>query len=186
MLLAQLAQPRRAGFLAHFKQQLEVEPQAPVAGLEHLLQGGEVDAVLALVIGGAAAVPALAFQGQIPRVEAFAPLLGIAWHHIAMAVAEHGAQRRVFQARGNQERPTGLRVAQHLAVKTQALQQRLDFFHQVTQQFAGVGGVLAVTAKRHPAPQVLFKVAVVQVLADASEGSLLGHCNSGRARGTGP
>ncbi|MNP36950.1 hypothetical protein D3C76_1303730 [compost metagenome] len=60
-------QARRAFFFAHFQQQFDVETQLAVASLERLFQRGQVDQVLAFVVRGAAAVPAIAFDRDLPR-----------------------------------------------------------------------------------------------------------------------
>ena len=71
--LAQLAQARRAGFLAHLDQVLGVEAQTP-ARVQHVGQRLQVDRVLALVVGDAAAVPAAIGLGQRPGRQAGLPI----------------------------------------------------------------------------------------------------------------
>ena len=68
---------RRAGLLAGLEQDLDVEAQ-PSARFEHALERREVDRVLALVVRGAAAVPAVAFARERPRRQALAPLRVVA------------------------------------------------------------------------------------------------------------
>ena len=94
----QRAQARRSGFLAGLDQPLHVEAQ-PAARGQHPAQRREVDAVLALVVRGAAAVPAVALHGQRPRREARAPLRVVAQHDVAVAVHEDRGQRVVFVTR---------------------------------------------------------------------------------------
>src|SRR5581483_3582968 len=57
VLLAYLAQARRAGLLAHLDQHLGVEAEPPTLA-EHVRHRLHVDGVLTLVVGDAAAVPA--------------------------------------------------------------------------------------------------------------------------------
>ncbi len=68
LALAQLAQSRRTGLLAGLEQHARVEAEMPARG-EHLLERREIDRVLALVVGRAAAIPALALARELPRRE---------------------------------------------------------------------------------------------------------------------
>src|SRR5581483_12244952 len=52
---ADAAQIRRAGFLAHLDDELGIEAELAAARIAHAAQGGQENAVLALVIGNAAA-----------------------------------------------------------------------------------------------------------------------------------
>src|SRR6187431_3038193 len=63
---ADLPQIGRADLLAGLDDELDVEAELAAAGLAHGPQGREVDAVLALVVGGAAAVDALALGRDLP------------------------------------------------------------------------------------------------------------------------
>jgi len=58
----------------------------------HGAERGDVDGVLALVVGSAAAIDALAHRGAAPRIEAIAPLAFHAGHDVAMAIHQHGRQ----------------------------------------------------------------------------------------------
>ncbi len=104
LLAAQRVEARRPGFLAHLDQQLRVEAEPAAARGEHARQRGQVDRVLALVVGAAAAVPAIAVGRERPRRQRRAPLRVVAAHDIAVAVDQHGRQRVVFVARREQER----------------------------------------------------------------------------------
>ena len=120
VLLADLAQAGGAHFLAHLHQQLEGIAQPALAHCQHLLQCRQIDAVLALVVGRAAAIPAVTVHHHLPGLQAGAPLGGVAAHHVAMAVAEHGKRRVGLGAFGKQEgRATGHGVGPDLAGKTQ-------------------------------------------------------------------
>jgi hypothetical protein len=103
---AKLAQPGRADLLAHLDQDLHVEAQgrARAAALgEHSRERRDVDAVLSLVIGGAAAVDARALDAHHPGGKAAAPLLVEAADGVAVPVDQHGEQRRVLDALSHQE-----------------------------------------------------------------------------------
>ena len=65
VLLAQFAQTGRADFFAHLDQEFDVEAE-PAALRQHRRECRDVDAVLALVVGGAAAVDAVAFDLERP------------------------------------------------------------------------------------------------------------------------
>ncbi len=80
------------GFLAGLDQPGGVESQPAIARPQDFAQRRQVDGVLALVVGGAAAVPAVALGGQPPGRQAVAPLLVVAAHHVAVGVHQHGGQ----------------------------------------------------------------------------------------------
>ena len=86
---AQLPQTRRTELLAHFDQELDIEPQPAALG-EHGSDRGDIDRVLALVVGGAAPVPALAFDRQRPGRQPRAPQRIESAHGIAVAVDQNG------------------------------------------------------------------------------------------------
>ncbi len=67
MGFAHLPQIGRADLLAGLDDELGVEAELAAAGLAHRAQGRQVDAVLALVVGGAAAIDALALWSWSSR-----------------------------------------------------------------------------------------------------------------------
>jgi hypothetical protein len=69
VLRAHLAHPGRTGLFAHLHQQLDVGSEAAAACHDHLLEPGQVDAVLAFAVRRAAPVPALAHQGVIDQID---------------------------------------------------------------------------------------------------------------------
>ncbi len=66
----ELAQAGGAALLGHLQHDLHVEAELAVALRDHGFERGDVQRVLALVVGGAAAVPAVAFLDQPPGFEA--------------------------------------------------------------------------------------------------------------------
>src|SRR6185312_14500075 len=66
MRLAHLAQVGRADLLAGLDDELDVEAELAAARFAHRAQGREIDAVLAFVVGGAAAVGSLALGRDFP------------------------------------------------------------------------------------------------------------------------
>ena len=96
---AQLSQADRAELLAHLDQELDVEPERPALG-EHGGDRGDIDGVLALVVGGAAPVPAVAFDRQRPGRQPRAPQRIEAADGVAVAIDQDGhAERRPRCAR---------------------------------------------------------------------------------------
>ena len=100
----ELAQAGRTAFLAGFQDQLQVEAQCAAAFGQHGFQRGQVQGVLALVVGGAAAVPAVGFLGQHPGRQARAPLVLQAADGVAVAVGQDGRAVRALQPFGEQDR----------------------------------------------------------------------------------
>ena len=90
--LADLRQIRRADLLAGLDDELGIEAELAAAGLADGTQRRHIDAVLSLVVGGAAAIDAIAFGRGLPRIEIVAPFADHAAHDIAMAVGEHRQQ----------------------------------------------------------------------------------------------
>jgi hypothetical protein len=64
---ADFMQPGRAHFLTHFDEYLGVESQL-LALFYDAAQGGQIDGVLALVVGRSATVPAVTFFNHLPGV----------------------------------------------------------------------------------------------------------------------
>ena len=142
---------------------------------QHLGQGGEVDAVLALVVGRAAPIPALALDLQRPGVQAGAPAAFLAADHVAMAVGEEGGKGRVLDPAGHQHRPAArVGVGQHLAGEAQGLQAGADLAAQVGLQGRAGGAGVALGAAGHAAGEVGLEAALVEVLAQGVEQGVAG------------
>ena len=128
----------------------------PIAHGQHLLQGTQVDAVLALVVGGAPAIPAVTVHHHDPGLQACAPLGCVATHHVAVAVAEHGKRGVGLGTFGKQKLGAAChRVGPDLAHKTQRLQQRHHVLVQVRGHHRGLCGLLAFGGKGHAVGQGL-------------------------------
>ena len=171
-----------AGFFAGFQQPLHVEAQAPTL-LQHQRQRRQVDAVLALVVGRAAAVQAFAVPRQLPRSRALLPAGVLAADDIAVAVDQHRGQRIALVARGRQERPeTRLGVVVQRDGEAQPRQRRAHLVGQVGQQCRAAGRVLAFGADGNAARQVLHEGAAVEVVVRGAQGRFTqGRCAHGRA-----
>src|SRR5207248_2572596 len=99
-----LAKIRRADLLSHLDDELGVEAELAAAGVAHRAECSHVDTVLALVVGGAAAVEARARNRGAPGIAALAPLAFHAVDDIAMAVDQQGRRRLALVVFGEQER----------------------------------------------------------------------------------
>ena len=102
MGFADLPQIGRADLLAGLDDELGVEAELAAAGLAHGAQCREVDAVLAFIVGRAAAIDAVAFGRGLPRIEIVAPFAFHAVDDIAMAIGKHGRQRGILAIVGQQ------------------------------------------------------------------------------------
>src|SRR5260370_16630016 len=96
MLRADGGQPRRAGLFAHLEDNLDVEAKDAAARFQNLRERSDVDGVLALVVGGTPAIPAVAFDHDLPRLAAGAPLFGVPQHDIAVTIAHPRRPPRIF------------------------------------------------------------------------------------------
>ena len=101
----QLGQALGAGFLAHLDDELGIEAEPAAALGPHGVERRHVEGVLALVVGGAAAVEAVAVAGRDPRAFALGPLVLQAADDVAVAVAEHRRQRGILDVGREQHRP---------------------------------------------------------------------------------
>ena len=148
--LAHGAQPRRSGFLAGLQQQLHVEAQ-PAARGQDLAQRRDVDAVLALVVRGAAPVPAIAVHGQRPRRETRAPLRVVPQHDVAVAV--HEDRRAARRLRAARQAGTGRardRILDDAKREAQRGKRGADFVREVAAQIGKRIAALALRAMGDP------------------------------------
>ena len=103
VLRAELLQSGRADFLSRLYEYFQVEPQHPSRG-NRRRHGAKVDRMLALVVGGAAAVEPVALALQLPGIEPGLPACILAADHVAVAIGKNRDERWVFDALGDQER----------------------------------------------------------------------------------
>src|ERR1700730_14947854 len=90
---ADLAQIRRPDLLAHFNDKFGIEAEPAAARLAHGPERCQIDAVLPLVVGGAAAVDAVIDRGRPPRIQVVTPFSDHAVDDVAVAVAEDRRRR---------------------------------------------------------------------------------------------
>jgi hypothetical protein len=139
----EFAQTGGAALLAGLEQQFEVETEGAGAFGENGLERGEVEGVLAFVVGGASAVPAVAFGGEGPGRKALAPLIVQAADGVAVAVGENRGAVRALEALGEQDwAEAGDGIGVDLDGEAEALEPGLDADGQVTLDVGLVGRVL--------------------------------------------
>ena len=102
VLLARRTQSWRANLLAHPEQPLHVATKG-AARSQQMLERGEVDGVLSLVVGRATAVPAVALLFQHPRRGRFPPLLVVSQYDISVAVHQDRREVRGLGPHGEEE-----------------------------------------------------------------------------------
>jgi hypothetical protein len=98
--------------------------------------------MLALVVGGAAAIPARAFDGERPRRQAAPPLIVEAADGVAMTVDQHRDQGGIFDAFRHQERRP-LRVVEHARGEAERGEARDHLVVEIRAQYAGAFRLLA-------------------------------------------
>jgi hypothetical protein len=146
------------------------------AGFADGTQRRHVDAVLSLVVGGAAPVPAFALGHQGPRRKPFAPMGVLPADDVAMAVAQDRREGRVFDAARDEERAAGRhRIGDLLANEAQRLERGRELFAQVgAERGRGCAGV-AFGAERDAAFQIGKEATVVEGRDGSGEGVGTGH-----------
>ncbi len=163
MACAHLVEPGRAGLLAHLEDDLDVVAQTSPARREHLLERREVDRVLALVVGRAAAVPTVALDRDGPGAAARRPLSVVAAHDIAVAVGQDGERRTRLDPLGEQEGAALRdRVVDDPAREAQRSQAGRHLIVQIGAQDRPAGSVLALGSKGDAARQRVQKAPVVE------------------------
>jgi hypothetical protein len=166
----ELMKARRADLLAGVDHDGRVEAEL-AALLQHHLERRHVDRVLRLVVGGAAAVIAVAVLLQHPWALALGPLRLEAANDVAVAVGEHRRELLVLDARRHQEWPAALhRVVDHLVLVAEPGEAGADLVGQVGAQEGMRGEDLALGLDRDAARQIGDERPVVVVLGGACDG----------------
>ena len=168
MLRAQFAQAHRADLLGHLEQDFAIEAER-AAFREHRRQRADIDAVLALVVGGAASVDALALDHDLPRRQSRPPEIVETANGVAVAVDQRGDEVRIFHALGHQDRRPE-RIVEHAAGEAEPRQRRHDLVDQIRTQRAGALRLLTRTRDGDAARQVGEKAAVVEIGVGAGDG----------------
>src|SRR5690349_274220 len=163
ILDAEFPQARRAGFLAGLIEHLQVEAE-PAARRERRGDRAEIDGMLALVVGGAPPVEAIALARELPRIEPCAPARVLAADDIPMAVGEHGDERRVLDALGHEERAVrGPGVGEYAPGEAEPLEARADLGGEIALELGLALGILAFGGNRDAAREVGEESAFVEV-----------------------
>ena len=111
--------------------------------------------MLALVVGRAAPVPAVALDGDRPGIARLAPLCVVAADNIAVAVHENGRQVGGFAASRQQKRSaSGDRIVDHAARETQALRRRQQLVGEIAAKLRGALRFLALGPVGDATPEV--------------------------------
>ncbi len=177
MLGADLAQAGRAGLLAHLDQPFEIEAEA-AAHCEHGGERRDVDGVLALVVGGAAAVVAAVGFDELPGRQARLPVGIEAADHVAVAVDEDGRQAVALATLADQERPARLGMAQHPAGEPERLERGLHLGLDVARKLARPIRVLALGRDGDAAREVGLESTAVEIIGGAGNGGISAHAVS--------
>ena len=126
--------------------------------------------MLALVIDHAAAVDAVALDGQGPRVQAWPPAFRHGAHHVAVAVDQHGGQRGILDAGADQHRTVdGIGVAEDLRGETQFRDHRAADVMAVAFQLVLAQRRIALSGNGDECPQALDEAAVVEAYPGAAD-----------------
>ncbi len=173
--LADLAQIGRADLLPGLDDEFGVEAELAAARLAHHRERRHVDAVLALVVGGAAAIDALALDGGPPGIEIVAPFAGHAVDDVAMAVGEHGRQRSILAIVGEQIRPLPARRFDQPRLEIERSKGRLQFLDQISAQRRAGIFLLAFGAVADAAVQNFQELAGGKMLARPGDRVGSGH-----------
>jgi len=159
--LAHGAQARRPRLLARLEEDAHVEAE-PAARFQNACERRQVHAVLALVVGGAAAVPAIAVDGEAPRREAVPPLRVVPQHDVAVTVGEDRRQRVVLVPLGDQERSAGSRMAREAPREIHRGERGTDVVLQVAAKIGSCVGALAFRPPRDAARELRLEMARVE------------------------
>ena len=170
MRLGNLAQSWRADFLAGFEEHTDVEAERAATGRQDLRQRREIDRVLPLVVGGAAAIDALALDSQAPGPVSPCPAVALAADDVAMPVGEHGRHVVAFPPFRDQEGAARRdRILDASPAKSDFFERRTDFLLQVGVQLVAAT-FLAFSLDRDSACEVGMEAAAVEIVECAGGG----------------
>ncbi len=160
---AELGHAGGAHLFAHLDQHLGVEAEPAALG-EDRGQRRDIDAVLALVVGGAAAVDAVALDGQGPGRKPRPPQIIETADGVAVAVEQDGDQLGIFDAFRHQERRAlAQRVVENARREVELGQARHHLVVEIGAQHAGALGLLAGARDGHPPRQIGDEFAAVEI-----------------------
>jgi len=159
---ADLPQTGRSHLLAGLDEKLGVEAELAAAP-QHGAERAQIDAVLALVVGGAAAIEIVAALGELPRREAVAPLPVEPTDDVAMAIAEYRERVAVFAALGKEERSGAGGVGEAPAAKAQRFQARPQLVLEICHERGGAAVILALGRDGDAPREIADETAVIEI-----------------------
>src|SRR6056297_683189 len=143
---------------------------------EHGLKCGDHDRMLPLVVGRAAPIPPLALDGDLPGIQALAPLLGDAADHITVTIGHQRGQARILDPLSDEERPTARHgVLGDLADIARPGHRRRDLVFKIAVQIGEPLPLLAFGWDRDAASQRLEKIALIEARADLRDRAVAAH-----------
>ena len=173
----ELWQARAAGLFAHLDHDAAVEPQL-AARFQHGLKSGDIDQVLAFVVGGAAAIKLVAFLNQFERMQPLAPLVGLGADHVAVAIGQHGRQVIALAALAHQKGATArVGIVVKATGKAHCRQQRLHRLDQIAFEFGGLVGVLALGLIRDEVGKFGLECPLIEIGRDRFDRAVAGHAS---------
>src|SRR5258708_38841505 len=95
-LLAHLSQIRRPDLLTRFNDEFGIETEPAAARFTNGAKGRQIDAVLSFIVGGAAAVDAIANRCRPPRLQIIPPFSRHARYAILIPVPQKRSAPRIF------------------------------------------------------------------------------------------
>ena len=175
----ELGQAGGARLLRHLDHDLGVEAE-PAARGQHRFERRDVDEVLALVVGGAAAVEALSLLDEAERVQPLAPLVGLGADHVAVAVGEHGLEPLALDPFAHEKRAAArIGVVVQRAGKAHRLEPGAHGLGEVAVELGPPAGLLAFGLVGHERGEVGLEPPLVEVALGMVDGGVAGHASSG-------
>src|SRR5687767_7705672 len=126
--------------------------------------------MLALVIGGAAAIEAIAFAVQLPRRTSVSPALLLAANYIAMGIGEHDRRALLLMAPRDQERTAGCdRIVENAALVADRRQRRRKLVFEIAAEIGAPLRVLTFGRNGNAARKIGRERATIEIGSGASD-----------------
>src|SRR6185437_1231166 len=138
-------------------------------------QRRQIDRMLPLVVGAAAAVNAIAFRRQAPGIEIVTPFANHAVDDVAMTVSQDSWRRAALLAFSKQIRVLSAGRLDYPGREAHLRKGRLQPFFEIGAQHLFPAGVLALRRIGNPAAEYGQKLARFEMLADAVDALGSGH-----------
>ena len=132
--------------------------------------------MLALVVGRAAPIDAVALDRDLPGVAVIAPAPGLPADHVAMAIGQDGRQFGVLDAgRSEVGAAAQIRLIMQQSLAAQILQRRRDLLHQIAAQLGLALRLLAFRGYRDATGERVQEGAAVKMMKGGIERGGAGH-----------